>query len=748
MHPRLVTHTPWRRGAVILSLAGALGCSSSAASPDASPDVVADAALDAPPDVALDASPDVARDRQPGDLQLPPPADECYGLVVEDLGALGTVSGSVLRYTGDNRAAENSTRVGIQAGSNAQAACPQATTRQRIFRYVTRGAGSLRISTSNPGTDATFDTTLTVLPRHFCVANPYDLYCNDDDPTLDAAARNRATSLVVTPRLAAGQTVHIGVGGLSGTGVIGTNVGTFELTVEEVPSIAVGAACDRRGLLGACVDGASCVSASMAAYAGTCQRDASAPGAPCDAQMACASGLTCDVNTLTCFRAQADGMPCDRQANPWLRCGASSSCVNLQPGAVVGVCAPRGTVAGADCDSRGQCSGAGLTCAPTGSRPSCLYAATAGGACNTYDTFCPTGQTCVPTFPGQIEGTCQATGSVLGSPCAGTMCSGMGLTCNTGVAPATCFAAAAMAGEECSIWQSCLTGNGCYLVNTVDRARGRCFAQSAEGGPCSSTGACAAGLTCSNPTTPTSGRCLRTIAAGGRCQLFGTTRCATGTTCVHAGVDENSGTCVADGAEAGSACRATGSRCASGLTCTTATGAGVCQRASTDACVPRSLAAACPDGQSCRATSLDEGVCAAPAMETEPDDDPMHARAPSGAAFSVRGALTPFDIDCYGVDVPDRGQVFARVNLPNGTCASGQLALDLLDTRGRLLGSNTVSGVAGCPMIRGQDLRMPPVFAWARDLAAGRYTVCVRNPAAARGAVPDYVVDVSVTAGM
>lgn len=737
----------WRRGAVVVALAWPFGCSS------ATP-ALADAAVvdTASPDVALDVAADVVvdvpRDRAPADFQLPPPPDTCYGIEVEDLAGLGTQTGSVWHYAGDNRAAENSTRVGIQAGTNAQAACNQATTRQRIFRYVMRAAGSLRISTTNPGTDASFDTTLTVLPRLFCIPNPYALYCNDDDPTLDASARNRATSLVVTPLLTAGQTVHIGVGGLSGTGVIGTNVGNFELTVEEIAPLTDGAACDRRGYRGACAVGSSCVGPVMASYDGTCQRDATAPGTACDPQMNCAAGLACDLNTLTCYRVQPDGMPCDRQANPWQRCGATSSCVNLQPGAAVGVCAARGTVAGSDCTTRGACTGAGLACAPGASRPTCLYAAAADGPCNTYDTVCPTGQTCVPTYPGQIEGTCRALGSVIGATCSGTTCSGAGLTCNTGVAPATCFGAAAATGEECSIWQGCATGNGCYLTNTVDRARGRCFAQSAEGGPCSSTGTCAAGLTCSNPTTPTSGRCLRNVGTGERCQLFGTTRCPTGTTCVRDGRDENSGLCVGDGTAQGAACRTTGGRCVTGLTCSTTTGAGVCQAASTTACVPRSLEQVCPTGQSCRATSLDVGACATPAMGREPDDSPATAIPAAGAAFSVRGDLTPFDIDCYALDVPAMGRVFARVNAANGTCVSGSLALDLLDANGRLLGTNAVSGAGGCPMIRGDDLRAPPVFAWARDLAAGRYTVCVRNPATARGPVADYVVDVNVTAGM
>jgi hypothetical protein len=97
--------------------------------------------------------------------------------------------------------------------------------------------------------------------------------------------------------------------------------------------------------------------------------------------------------------------------------------------------------------------------------------------------------------------------------------------------------------------------------------------------------------------------------------------------------------------------------------------------------------------------------------------------------------------------VPATGRVFARVSAPTGFCYTGTavLAVDLYNAAGRWLGSNTNSGPFGCPMIDGADSAGSRVFPWAAGLAAGRHTLCVRNPDAARAAVPDYVLDWSVS---
>ncbi|MEZ4408565.1 MAG: hypothetical protein R3A52_19130 [Polyangiales bacterium] len=177
------------------------------------------------------------------------------------------------------------------------------------------------------------------------------------------------------------------------------------------------------------------------------------------------------------------------------------------------------------------------------------------------------------------------------------------------------------------------------------------------------------------------------------------------------------------------------------------TAAGICQaEAAMGACDPRTVRARCPDGQSCRAATAETGTCAAPAMETEPNDLIAMATAITGGAGSVRGALSVYDTDCYTVEVPSGGRVFARAAAPSGLCYTGSvLAIDLYDPSGRLLGSNTSSGAFGCPMIDGPDTRTPPIFTWARDLPAGRYALCVRNPQSGRAAVGDYVLDVNAT---
>ena len=209
-------------------------------------------AMDVPPADVLRTSPDV------------PPPLECNNLEIEDLVELGTLEGEVTRLTSDNRGRRNNNTDGLQPPTAFATQCGFRTTYQRVFRYVLRRAASLRVSTANPGTAATFDTTLAVLAMRACVANPRDYFCNNDDPTATAASRNRFASRVATTVLPAGAVVHIAVGGLASTTALAGRVvqGAFELTVEEVSPIADGARCDRRQLNGACAPGLACVGAA------------------------------------------------------------------------------------------------------------------------------------------------------------------------------------------------------------------------------------------------------------------------------------------------------------------------------------------------------------------------------------------------------------------------------------------------------------------------------------------------------
>lgn len=673
----------------------------------------------------------------------------CNGVPIENVEQLGMRSGAVLRYRGDNRAASNSTSRGIQSGSTAPP-CDFRTQFQRVFTYTFRDNASLRVSTSNPGTSADFDTTLVLYNGLNCPTSFRALYCNDDDATA-AMSTNRFTSRIVTAAFNRGDTVLIGLGGYAtpaGQMSSGEPQGDFELSIEEVPLIADNAACSRDASTGSCGVNSTCVASTILADMGTCRPNGTAPGARCS-MTTCGMGLECDTDRDICFRRVADGMACDRFVDGWARCGISSNCVAQGTGNVVGTCRAFGSVNNTECASGSMCA-MGLACRTTAMTPTCGLPAPMDGSCNVTDTVCPMGQSCVTSDPAYFTGTCRAPGSALGAPCTGTC--PMGLTCNTMATTPTCIRTVAT-GERCSAREPCPTGNTCYLTNLVDRYHGTCFAPGVVGGPCRGTGAaCDGGAVCSNATTPASGRCLREVAMGGACELVGPTRCATGTNCVRNAGSTTMGTCREAGTVAGAACRAMGTRCDGMLVCSSMTGAGICQEPSTAACDPRYNTRVCPMDQTCRASTFEVGACAAvTGTEMEPNNGTDAPQSMTGASGTVRGALSRFDTDCYSVDVPANGRVFARVAAPSGFCYGGTtslLAVDLYSPEGRWLGSNTNSGPSGCPMIDGSNSAGAGVFPWAAGLAAGRHTLCVRNPSSTRTAVGDYVLDWNVTTAM
>jgi hypothetical protein len=549
--------------------------------PDASvtpsdvPAVDVPAVTDAP---AADVPRDAPRDA--------PTGPTCNGAPIENVETLGMRSGTTLRYSDNNRSASNSTTRGIQSGTTT-APCNFRTQFQRVFSYTLRGNSSLRVSTSNPGTSADFDTTLVLYNGRTCPTSFRTLYCNDDDPGA-AMAANRFTSRIITQGFAMGDTVLIGVGGYavpSGQMSSGEPQGNFELTIEELPLIADGAACRRDGTTGACGIDSTCVAENILADAGACRANGSAPGARCS-MTTCGMGLECDTERDLCFRRMPDGMPCDRFSDGWARCGATSNCVSAGNGNVSGTCRAFGSAANTECAAGAMCA-TGLACRAAATTPTCGRPADMDGRCNATDSVCPTGQSCVSDDPAVFQGRCFEPGAALGAPCTGTC--GQGLTCNTAATTPTCVRAV-MTGERCSAREPCPTGNTCYLTNLVDRYHGTCFAPGVVGGPCRATGAACDMGVCSNTETPASGRCLREVAMGGACELVGPTRCATGTTCVRnvgVGGSTTMGTCREAGTAAGAACRAMGTRCDGTLVCSSMTGAGICQQPGTGVCEPR-----------------------------------------------------------------------------------------------------------------------------------------------------------------
>jgi hypothetical protein len=700
----------------------------------------------------------------------------CRSVPIEDLNALGMLMNNTVSYMGDNRMARDSTTIGLQVPDlPASVGCTFRATRQRVFKYVTRTMGALRISTTNMGTDLRFDTTLVVISAGMngsCAAVSTGsggnlLACNDDDPTLQGEDR-RISSLARTPILAMGATVYIAVGGFVPVDTTPRapdgEQGMFQLTVQEIAPVADNMACDPRGLANVCGATSTCVPATLGAATGTCRANGSVAGAACATGGTCTAPAMCDGNNGRCFDVGMAGAACERFTDGTHRCATGFSCVNLQRGAFTGTCQADGTVAGSSCTTGGACTGAGLTCVPgtAGTPGLCLTAAPAGGACRTWDTTCATGQTCVAApAPTGTPGTCTPNGATAGTDCnASGMCTGTALTCTmVSTTRSTCLNNPAAAGGSCGTFArtNCNTGLGCFLTNYEDRSVGQCRTEGGLGGACRTAGnPCDTGLVCTTatPVPGATGTCGMQAVVGGACQVFGQQVCPTDSTCVLTSPTSLMGTCTANGTVAGAACRATGTACDTGLTCTAAL-RGVCQRtvAAGAACDPRWATTACPTGQFCHATSVSAGTCAASGMEVEPNNSTPQMVTGSS---STRGALTQYDMDCYGVAVGTGQTLFARVNTSTGLCRGGanyDISLDLYDTAGRLLGGDNRSGSGGCPRINGGLASDATNYPWARNLPAGTYTLCVRNAASVNNNPPattdhapveDYVLDVNV----
>lgn len=732
---------------VLLTASAVLpGCPTPMPDQDAAPDVqmtTGDASDASSPDVVLDGTADVRPDTQASDVVGD--AGTCRSLPLEDLSVLGTRNGNTTQYRGDNSGARDSTTLGLQPPTG-QTVCAFLATRQRVFTYVLRADAALVVSTSNPGTDPTFDTTISVATGQSCTASTRPSWCNDDDPSMAGAKTSRLT----TGTLRAGTRVFIAVGGYvnqDGSRIAAGEQGTFDLTVQELAPVADGAACDTAGQMTVCGVASSCVASVILGTMGTCRANGSVAGAACDASNNCASPLSCDSTAGRCYATVADGMDCQRFTDAWQRCGADSTCVNLQRGSVFGVCRANGSAAGAACNASGMCPTAGLSCytSPSGTTSLCLNAATTGAACRTWDSVCPTGENCVATTVGGTPGTCRAAGTAPSYGCTSTMTCTAPLTCNTPADGSTPVCAnAAMSGAACGLGLLCPTNDTCYLTDPADRYRGICRTPGTLDGNCRTTGAaCDTGLVCTDTMTPANGRCQRMGTVGGMCRIFGDVTCPSGSSCVRSGGTGLNGTCLAAGTGPGAACRTTGTQCDGALQCSAMTGSGLCQTQLTAgaACDPRFGTNRCPMNQWCQMSTIDTGTCGATTAEAEPNDALAMAQRVTGRA-SIAGALARFDLDCYRVTVAANGSLVARANASSGFCYSGTtttLSLDVYDANGRLLGGDSNSGSFGCPRI---DSRDPSGnFAWASMLPAGDYSVCVRNRATGGAAIPNYVLD-------
>jgi hypothetical protein len=671
----------------------------------------------------------------------------CNRVAIENLEALGTRMGSTLRYAGDNNSASEVPTAGAQSSAAIQglSGCQFRMAYQRVFAYTATQDAALRISTSNMGTSTSFDTALLVYnaPCPTTAANQGRAFlgCNDDDLRFDGDDRRTTSNVVTVRKVARGATVYISLGGfvpVSGTRNMPGERGAFELTVDELPVVANGMACDARRLTNACDDTSTCVGSSFTSLTGTCRANGSVAGSVCaEGGMCMGAGLQCNAETNICEATNVpDGMPC----NPFAQCGANSTCVGLQRGLTSGTCRALGSVVGAGCAMGNTCA-MGLTCVtpPGATEGICLNAAPMGGMCNTFDSVCPTGQDCLGSTVFGTAGTCTGLGTAAGADCNSGMCTAP-LACTMRETTSICTNAR-MTGQSCGVFDECAMGGTCYLNEPNNRTAGTCFAAGVRGGPCRTSGtACDAGSTCSDTATPANGRCVATAMMGGMCDLA--TECPENSMCVRTSATgmPYAGTCRAFGAE-GARCRFTGERCDAGLTCSSSfTADGICQRPAMGTCDPRLATNRCAAGQVCRATSLDTGMCAAPTMEMG-DNDAVSATLPvTTAPAAILGSLTFADVDCFAFEATGQA-LFAKVNNPSGLC-SAELALDLyrLDgTNVRLLGGDTNAGAYGCPRIDGGETN----YSFAAGLM-GRHYLCVRNAADNRAPVSQYALSIAL----
>jgi hypothetical protein len=709
----------WATTAGLAATFGALGCEVPHARPDGA---VGDAqAMDAQATdaQAMDSASDVALSH--------PACDTVIDLEREATRADG---GNELRWSGNNADTPDGVANALQPSSS----CDFRAIRQRLFRYRLRSDAALRVSTNNPGSEASFDSSVFITTAP-CGPSARVLACNDDDPF---APRNPhvTLSLATTAGLRMGTEVIISVSGFypAAGGAQGPNpngeIGVFELSVTEIPSRPVGETCDTSGRADVCVLDAHCIADDTGR--GRCVRDGSLPGALCGPDASCAAGLTCEVERNTCFAAATMvGATCEVGASA-NRCASGLSCVTALRGQRRGACARNGTLLAACAASdggAGVCDD-GLRC----DNGVCKRSVSDGAACNARTDACPSGRSCVATAANGAIGTCVPNGTAHNSACrdSGSECDAP-LFCIVNFArERTCRTVGRASGDRCDNGGVCSFENPCVTSDPSRPTEGVCRFAGEVGTECSNDAGCTGGRRCVGRTANALGRCLPIVSASGACDVARRTdACDAGLSCVRSMATGSEGTCVPVGTRPGAACRAAAPQCDAGLSCATDLGTRcVASAARGAACDPRFNTARCASGTYCIASDFDTGACGDAPMEVEPNDVVTGAAA-TGATVAARGGLPRFDVDCFAMQVPADGSVFAQAVGLNGQC-NNNLVLDLYRGDGTWLGTDSDAGPASCPRVEGS------AYPWARGLAEGTYAVCVRE--ANNGIVGGYVL--------
>ncbi|MBL8684355.1 MAG: pre-peptidase C-terminal domain-containing protein [Myxococcales bacterium] len=364
-----------------------------------------------------------------------------------------------------------------------------------------------------------------------------------------------------------------------------------------------------------------------------------------------------------------------------------------------------------------------------------------GAECNPSGTnLCNTGLSCVGS--GQV-GRCVANGS-LGAACRDmNMCDPMLECIEVGTDAFRCLRRAT-AGGLCDGVTLCPDDSACIPDGMMpgNSLGGRCRANGSEGGICGGNTmvSCAMGLVCTGDDMRV-GTCVRDmIAMGMPCDPTGfTTRCAMGTTCARAAMGY---TCQVNGSAAGSACTDMMPRCSGmGLACSAMTGAGTCRSTAMAGgmCDPRFGSISCAGMEACSSNGDGAGVCRAFVAEgAGMNNTPMMAEAARPLPLVIRGSLEAGDVDCFNVTLPAGSGIVAQMSDGAGGCpAMADSELFLLDSMGRTISTND-DAFNLCSYLDTRD------NAFTRMLAAGNYTVCVRNYMT--GMFPNYTLSVNAVA--
>jgi len=432
----------------------------------------------------------------PGDggSTVPPdvigPYNPCAAEAVLDLNAAGTRDGETTRYTGNN--------LSVPAASVLPSACVPTAGHQVVLRYVPRASTRLRISTDNAGTGATFDTVVYV--QRMCApaggdAGPRDsLGCNDNGAATGSPRRH--ASALTTELVTMGQAVYIVVAGYlstSGQPISGfVPRDTFELSVTELASVAVGGTCDQYGQTNSCVAESHCFSTN---------------------------------GTSTCRAYAAIGAACNSTDAP---CAPGNTCVALQ-GDTMSICRANGTATGTPCLSAAPRCTAPLECTTPSGPGSCFEVVATGETCDSVVRRCAPGNTCVITTRAYV-GTCRAEGTFAGAACRteGPRCD-MGLECTTTSGTGTCIETVATGGT-CDSVRRCAPGNACITPSGATAGTCRADGTAARAACRTAAPRCDMGLECTTATG--AGTCREVVPVGQPCVLaWPTALCAAGSHC-------------------------------------------------------------------------------------------------------------------------------------------------------------------------------------------------------------------------